>query len=92
MRKPDVCLCENNGADQLRSNCAADQRLCFCYIDNTIPLPSESKISKLAIFCGCTARFVWDFVGNPKDRFCPNAAHLRGSDRSKDLSFKLGED
>ena len=25
-------LCENKGTDQLRSNRAADQRLCFCYI------------------------------------------------------------
>ena len=31
MRNPDICLCKNKGADQLRSNCKADQRLCFCY-------------------------------------------------------------
>ena len=41
------CLCENKGADQLRSNCEADQRLCFCYTDSTIPLLSKSKISSL---------------------------------------------
>ena len=35
MRKPDFCLCENKGADQLRSNCEADQRLCFRYTDST---------------------------------------------------------
>ena len=29
MGKPDFCICENKDADQLRSNCAADQRLCF---------------------------------------------------------------
>ena len=30
MRKPDFCICENKGADQLCSNCTADhQRLCF---------------------------------------------------------------
>ena len=29
MRKPDICLCENKGADQLCSNCEADRRLCF---------------------------------------------------------------
>ena len=45
MRKPDFCLCENKGADQLRSNCEADQRLCFRYTDSTIPLLSKSKIS-----------------------------------------------
>ena len=31
MRKPDVCLCENKGADQLCCNSTADQRLCFRY-------------------------------------------------------------
>ena len=29
MRKPAFSICENKDADQLRSNCAADQRLCF---------------------------------------------------------------
>ena len=38
LRKPDFCLCENKGADQLCSNCTADQRLCFRYSDSTIPL------------------------------------------------------
>ena len=27
MRKPTICICENKGADQLRSNCEADERL-----------------------------------------------------------------
>ena len=51
---------------------AADQRLCFRYIDSTIP----SKISPLPIFCGCTARFESDLVGNPEDRFSRNTAHM----------------
>ena len=46
MRQPDFCLGENNGADQLRSYCKADQRLCFCYKDSTISLLLKSKISK----------------------------------------------
>ena len=37
MRKPDFGLCKNKGADQLRSNCEADQHLCFCCTDTTIP-------------------------------------------------------
>ena len=45
MRKSDFHICENKGADQLRSNCEADQRLCFCYMDSTIPLLLVSKIS-----------------------------------------------
>ena len=45
--KPTICLGENKGTDQLRSNCEADQRLCFRYTDNTIPLLSKSEISSL---------------------------------------------
>ena len=41
MIKPAFCICENRGAGQLRSNCAADQRLCFRYKDSTIPLHYE---------------------------------------------------
>ena len=44
-RKPDFCLCENKGADQLRSNCEADQRLCFRYTDSTLSLLIKSEIS-----------------------------------------------
>ena len=66
MRKPAFCICENKDADQLRGNREADQRPCFPYKDSTIPL---------AIFCGCTARFMSDLVGNPEDRFSQNEAH-----------------
>ena len=55
MGKPTICLGENKGADQLRKNCEADQRLCFrCEADlrlcfrytySTIPLLSKSKMS-----------------------------------------------
>ena len=40
------CLCENNGADQLCSNCTADQHLCFRYTDSTIPPLVIPKISR----------------------------------------------
>ena len=43
MRKPTFCICENKGADQLHSNCKADQCLCFPYTDSTIPLLSKPK-------------------------------------------------
>ena len=46
----DFRICENKSADQLRSNCAADQRLCFGYIDSTIPLLSKSKLSSFLPF------------------------------------------
>ena len=37
MGKPTICIGENKGADQLRSYCEADQRLCFSYTDSTSP-------------------------------------------------------
>ena len=45
MRKPAFCICENNGADQLRSYQPAEQRLCFCNKD------PKSEISS----CDCLA-------------------------------------
>ena len=50
VRKPDFCLCENKGADQLRSNCEADQRLCFRHSDSTISLLPKSEISSFLPF------------------------------------------
>ena len=47
MRKLAFCKCENKDADQLRNNCTADQRLCFRYMDSTIPLLPKSEISSL---------------------------------------------
>ena len=47
MRKPTICIGEKKDADQLRVNREADQRLCFCCTDSTIPVLSESKISSL---------------------------------------------
>ena len=70
MRIPALCICQNKDADQLRSNCAADQRLCFRYTVSSILLLPKP----LAIFCGCTARVVSDLVGNPEDRFSQNEA------------------
>ena len=37
--------CENKDADQLCSNCTADQRLCFHFTDSTIPFLLQSEIS-----------------------------------------------
>ena len=50
VRKPDFCLGENKGADQLRGNREADQRLCFRYSDSTIPLLLKSEISSFWLF------------------------------------------
>ena len=45
MRKTTICICENKDADQLRGDREADQRLCFRYIDSTLPLLLKSEIS-----------------------------------------------
>ena len=47
VRKPDFCICENKAADQLCGKRTTDQRLCFRYIDSTIPLLPKSEISSL---------------------------------------------
>ena len=44
--KTIICVCENKDADQLCGNREADQRLCFCYTDITLPL-LKSEISSL---------------------------------------------
>ena len=41
----------NKDADQIRGNREADQRLCFRYIDSTIPLLSKSEILSLELSC-----------------------------------------
>ena len=45
MGKPTICICENKDTDQLRGNREADQRLCFRYLDGTVPPLLNSKIS-----------------------------------------------
>ena len=39
-RKQAFCICENKDEDQLRGYRETDQRICFRYIDSTIPLLS----------------------------------------------------
>ena len=73
MRKSAFCICENS-TDQLCGNLTADQRLSFRYTDSTIPLLHKYENIRLATFFGCTARFVWELVGNPEDRFSHNEA------------------
>ena len=75
MRNPAFCICENKDADQLRGNREADQRLCFRYIDSTIPItPKYESFKPLAIFCDCTARFgfegwIWVLIASVPDLY-----------------------
>ena len=76
MRKPDFCICENKDADQLRSDCAADQRLCFRYIDTTIPLVPKSEISSLLPSSVVAQPGLCGTWSEPKDGFSHNEAQL----------------
>ena len=48
----------------------------FCICENKAGDQLCGNSQPLAILCGCTARFVWDLVRNPKDRFSHNKAHI----------------
>ena len=66
MSKPIFCICRNKGTDQLCGYREADQRLCFCYTDSTIPLLSKSidssfqpsSVTAQTSLCLCLHRLV----------------------------------
>ena len=72
MRKPDFCLFKNKSADQLCSNCTADQHLCFCYTDSTITLLLKPKFQASSLL----GPFVSELVGNPEALFSHVKAHI----------------
>ena len=72
-KKPAFCMCENKDADQLRSNCAVDQCLCFRYTAITITLPPKSEISSLY---PSSVALQSDHVGNPEARFFRDEAQF----------------
>ena len=77
MRKPTFCICENKDPDQVRGNRQADQCLCFCYIDSTIPLLSNSEISSLLPYCVAVYSLVCVGPGRkPECWFSHVAAHF----------------
>ena len=47
MRKSAFCICEKKVQISCAATGAADQRLCFCYIDGTISLFPKSEISRI---------------------------------------------
>ena len=76
MRKPAFCICENKGADQLCSNCTADQCLCFRYI-----VKSRFYLN-INFQASCHLLWLYSLVhvgpGQiPKDRFSCNDAQLK---------------
>ena len=75
MRKSNFCSCANKGVRHLRGDRAADLRLCFQSIDNTIHLV-YTNFKPSSFFCSRTARCVSDLVGNRVARFSHDATHL----------------
>ena len=90
MRKPAFCICENKGADQLRGNHEADQRLCFRYTDSTIPLLPKPEISSLyPSSLDVQPGLSWTWLETPKTGFLTtrlkylplqNLLHLTGQE------------
>ena len=84
---------ENKGADQLRSNCKADQRICFRYTDSTILPLSKSKISILypcsvTVQSGlCRTRSETQIVGFPTDRLTKESYHVKQTARRYGLRY-----
>ena len=76
-KKTEFCLCENKGADQLRSNCEADQHLFFVtrivqfrivqflYFINPKFQASNHLLNLHRLVCG-----------NPEDWFSRVVAHM----------------
>ena len=68
MRKHDFSICENKGADQLHSNCTADQRLCFAtlIVQPLFFLNPKFSASSVAV----------QTLSKPEDRFCRDSAQF----------------
>ena len=65
-----VFICEIKGADQLRGNRTADQRLCFRYICNTIPLLTKTEMSSiLPSSVAVKSVLFWTWTETPKTIF-----------------------
>ena len=76
MRTPDFSIYAKTKA---QISCAVTAQLISAflrYIDSTIPLFPKSDLSLLAIFCGCTSRFVSELFGNPEDRLCRDESYM----------------
>ena len=79
MGKPTICIGENKGTDQLRSNCEADQRLSFRYSDSTIPLLLNPKFQASSSFLCLYKSVCVRPVRKPHCWFSHEAAHVESS-------------
>ena len=77
-RKPAICICDNEGVDQLQLGLTAQLISTIVFSTKIEQIYFLSKIQNfkpLDIFCGRTAPFVSDLVGNPEDRIS-HVAHI----------------
>ena len=76
MRTPDFSyICESKGTDQLHHNRAADQCLCFRYIEQSLYFINpifQAPSHLLRLYSPIT-----DLVRNTEDRFSHDAAHIK---------------
>ena len=82
---------ENKGADQILGNGAADQRLCFRFIDSKIPLLLKSKMSSLcpsSVAVQPSLFLTW--VRNPQDRFSHDTTDLFSEFRDPPMMLYTG--
>ena len=74
MRKPTICIYENKGADQLRGNREADQRLCFSLNGKYKPSSTYIQNFKHLAFFLCFDRPVYVRPGRKPHCWFPHAA------------------
>ena len=74
LRKPDFCICKNKTADKLCSNRTTDQRLCFSYMDRTIPVLPKAEISSHLPWLHSLVCVVPGL--KPRSQFSQNEAHI----------------
>ena len=75
MSKPVFEYVRNKDADQMCSDQAVDQCLCFCYIGHAIYF-LNLKFQASDHLCGCTALLVSDQVRDSEGSFSPHMAHI----------------
>ena len=75
MRKLYFSICENKNTDQLVTAKLISTFVLATQIDQSLYF-LNLNFKPLIIFCGCTARFVSDLVGNPEDQFSHDEAQI----------------
>ena len=75
MRKPTICVCQSKR--RRPASCVVTAKLISAFVFATKIVQLLFFLNLLAIFCGCTGRFVMDLGGNLEDRFSHVTTHIR---------------